>query len=378
MKKVLFIDRDGTLIAEPPVDFQVDSLEKLAFVPGAITAMSRIAGLDFELVLASNQDGLGTASFPEETFWPAHTKMLETFVGEGVHFDDQLIDPTLPADNAPTRKPGTGMFGKYLHNAEYDLSASFVIGDRATDIQLAKNLGAKGILFAAPEKGRAMLAGAGLSDRDAVLMTDRWEKIWQFLRAGERTAAVERTTKETDIRLWLDLDLDGGGASRIDTGLKFFDHMIEQIVHHAGVTIDLAVKGDLQVDEHHTVEDTGIALGEAFYAALGSKLGIARYGFSLPMDESDATVVIDFGGRIDFRWDAAFTREKVGDLPTELFPHFFKSFAEAAKCNLHITATGENEHHKIEGIFKAFARALRMAIARSGSDFSLPSSKGVL
>lgn len=375
MKKVLFIDRDGTLIVEPPTDFQVDSLEKLAFVPGAITAMSRIATLGFELVLASNQDGLGTPSFPEETFWPAHNLMLKTLEGEGVRFNEQLIDPTLPAENAPTRKPGTGMFTRYLDNPEYDLAGSFVIGDRITDIQLARNLGARGILLADPETGRQQLEKAGLSDT-AALITDRWDNIWTWLRAGERTAAIERKTNETDIRLHL--DLDGTGHSAICTGLHFFDHMLSQIVHHAGVSMVLSVQGDLEVDEHHTIEDVAIVLGEAFYAALGSKLGIERYGYSLPMDESDATVVLDFGGRIDFRWDAEFHRERVGDVPTEMFKHFFKSFAEAARCNLHITARGENEHHKIEGIFKAFARAIRMAIARNSLRFELPSSKGIL
>lgn len=375
MKKVLFIDRDGTLIAEPPVDFQVDSLEKLAFVPGAITAMSRIATLGFELVLASNQDGLGTPSFPEETFWPAHNLMLNTLAGEGVRFDAQLIDPTLPAEGALTRKPGTGMFTQYLDNPEYDLAGSYVIGDRITDIQLARNLGARGILLTEPETGRQQLEEAGLSDT-AALITDNWDKIWQLLRAGERTASIERKTRETDIRLRL--DLDGGGPSAIDTGLKFFDHMLWQIVHHAGVGMTLTVAGDLEVDEHHTIEDVAIVLGEAFYQALGSKLGIERYGYSLPMDESDATVGLDFGGRIDFRWDAEFHREKVGDVPTEMFKHFFKSFAEAARCNLHIAATGENEHHKIEGIFKAFSRAVRMAVSRNSLRFELPSSKGVL
>ncbi len=375
MKKVLFIDRDGTLIVEPPVDFQVDSLEKLAFVPGAITAMSRIATLGFELVLASNQDGLGTASFPEETFWPAHNLMLKTLEGEGVHFDAQLIDPTLPSEGAPTRKPGTGMFTRYLNNPDYDLKASYVIGDRLTDLQLARNLGAQGILLADPETGRRQVAEAGLEETVA-LITDRWDRIWQLLRAGERTACIERKTGETDIRLWL--DLDGSGTSSIDSGLKFFDHMLSQIVHHAGVSLKLQAKGDLEVDEHHTIEDVAIVLGEAFYTALGSKLGIERYGFSLPMDESDASVVLDFGGRIDFRWEVEFHRERIGDVPTEMFSHFFKSFAEAARCNLHIKATGQNEHHKIEGVFKAFSRAIRQAISRNSQRFELPSSKGVL
>ena len=374
MKKVLFIDRDGTLIEEPPVDYQVDSLEKLAFVPKAITAMNRIASLDYELVMATNQDGLGTDSFPEETFWPAHNLMLKTLEGEGVRFDDILIDRSMPADNAPTRKPRTGMFGKYL-NGEYDMANSFVIGDRPTDIELARNLGAKGILLQPTESGRALLAEQGLLD-SCVLITDDWDRIWQFLRAGARTAEIHRKTRETDIRVAI--DLDGSGESHVDTGLKFFDHMLEQIIHHAGVSLIVEAKGDLEVDEHHTIEDTAIVLGEAVFRALGSKLGIERYGYCLPMDECKAIVLLDFGGRIDFQWNVEFHRERVGDVPTEMFRHFFKSFAEAAHCNLHIAANGENEHHKIEGIFKAFSRALRMAIARNSFKFELPSSKGVL
>ena len=374
MKKVLFIDRDGTLIEEPPVDYQVDSLEKLAFVPKAITAMNRIASLDYELVMATNQDGLGTDSFPEETFWPAHNLMLKTLEGEGVRFDDILIDRSMPADNAPTRKPRTGMFGKYL-NGEYDMANSFVIGDRPTDIELARNLGAKGILLQPTESGRALLAEQGLLD-SCVLITDDWDRIWQFLRAGARTAEIHRKTRETDIRVAI--DLDGSGESHVDTGLKFFDHMLEQIVHHAGVSLVVEAKGDLEVDEHHTIEDTAIGLGEAVFRALGSKLGIERYGYCLPMDECKAIVLLDFGGRIDFQWNVEFHRERVGDVPTEMFRHFFKSFAEAAHCNLHIAANGENEHHKIEGVFKAFSRALRMAIARNSFKFELPSSKGVL
>lgn len=374
MKKVLFIDRDGTLIEEPPVDYQVDSLEKLAFVPKAITSMNRIASLDYELVMATNQDGLGTDSFPEETFWPAHNLMLKTLEGEGVRFDDILLDRSMPADNAPTRKPRTGMFGKYL-NGEYDMANSFVIGDRPTDIELARNLGAKGILLQPTESGRALLAEQGLLD-SCVLITDDWDRIWQFLRAGARTAEIHRKTRETDIRVAI--DLDGSGESHVDTGLKFFDHMLEQIVHHAGVSLVIEAKGDLEVDEHHTIEDTAIVLGEAVFRALGSKLGIERYGYCLPMDECKAVVLLDFGGRIDFQWDVEFHRERVGDVPTEMFRHFFKSFAEAAHCNLHIAANGENEHHKIEGVFKAFSRALRMAIARNSFKFELPSSKGVL
>lgn len=374
MKKVLFIDRDGTLIEEPPVDYQVDSLEKLAFVPKAITAMNRIASLDYELVMATNQDGLGTDSFPEETFWPAHNLMLKTLEGEGVRFDDILIDRSMPADNVPTRKPRTGMFGKYL-NGEYDMANSFVIGDRPTDIELARNLRAKGILLQPTESGRALLAEQGLLD-SCVLITDDWDRIWQFLRAGARTAEIHRKTRETDIRVAI--DLDGSGESHVDTGLKFFDHMLEQIVHHAGVSLVVEAKGDLEVDEHHTIEDTAIVLGEAVFRALGSKLGIERYGYCLPMDECKAIVLLDFGGRIDFQWNVEFHRERVGDVPTEMFRHFFKSFAEAAHCNLHIAANGENEHHKIEGVFKAFSRALRMAIARNSFKFELPSSKGVL
>ncbi|MDD3107754.1 MAG: bifunctional histidinol-phosphatase/imidazoleglycerol-phosphate dehydratase HisB [Alistipes sp.] len=374
MKKVLFIDRDGTLIVEPPVDFQVDALEKLAFVPGAITAMSRIATLDYALVMATNQDGLGTASFPESDFWPAHQWMLRTLEGEGVRFDDFLIDRTLPAEQAPTRKPRTGMFGKYL-DGSYDLAHSWVIGDRITDVELAYNLGARAILLQPVEAGRRMVAEAGL-EACCALITDDWNRVWQFLRAGERCAEIVRNTRETSIRVAI--DLDGSGASHIDTGLKFFDHMLDQIVHHAGVSLVVEVHGDLEVDEHHTIEDTAIVLGEAIYEALGSKLGIERYGYFLPMDECRASALIDFGGRIDFDWRVEFHRERVGDVPTEMFRHFFKSFADAARCNLHLSGEGENEHHKIEGVFKAFSRAIRMAIARNSFKFELPSSKGVL
>ena len=373
-QRILVVDRDGTMIVEPPIDFQVDSFEKLRFMPGAITALSRIATLDFQLVMATNQDGLGTASFPEANFWPEQQLMLDTLTGEGVHFDDILIDRSLPEQNAPTRKPRTGMFGRYTHG-DYDLAHSFVIGDRTTDVELAKNLGARAILLQPTEAGRRAVAEAGL-EGVCTLITDSWDRIWQFLRAGERRAEIVRQTSETSIRVAV--DLDGSDPSHIDTGLKFFDHMLDQIVHHAGVSLTIEVKGDLEVDEHHTIEDTAITLGEAFYQALGSKLGIERYGFSLPMDECRATVLLDFGGRIDFDWDVEFFRERVGDVPTEMFRHFFKSFADAARCNLHIVACGENEHHKIEGVFKAFARAVRMAIARNSFKFELPSSKGVL
>ncbi len=374
MKKVLIIDRDGTLIVEPPIDYQIDSLEKLEFVPGAITAMSHIAQLDFELVMASNQDGLGTASFPEPTFHPAHNKMLTTLRGEGVEFDDILIDRSFPEENSPCRKPRTGMFGKYM-SGEYDLASSYVIGDRLTDVQLAKNLGAKAIYIADRKVGVAQIAEAGLSNICA-LVTTEWNEIYTFLRLGERRVQIERNTSETKISLLL--DLDGGLPSKIESGLKFFDHMLDQIVHHAGVSLSLAVDGDLQVDEHHTIEDVAIVLGEAIRRALGSKRGIGRYGFALPMDECRAMALIDFGGRIDFDWQVTFKREMIGDTPTEMFSHFFKSFASAANCNLHLSAVGENEHHKIEGVFKAFARALRAAISRQGFGFELPSSKGIL
>ena len=374
MKRALFIDRDGTIIVEPSVDYQVDSLEKLEFVPGAITALASIARLDFELVLATNQDGLGTECFPEETFWPAHNKMLGTLAGEGIHFADQLIDRTFERDAAPTRKPGTALFGKYLQGA-YDLAASYVIGDRLTDVLLARNLGARAILLQPREEGKAQLAEAGLTEVCA-LVTDRWSEVAAFLRAENRTATVSRSTRET--RITVSIDLDGRAPSQISTGIGFFDHMLEQIVHHAGVSLTVEAHGDLQVDEHHTVEDVAIVLGEAIFRALGSKRGIERYGYALPMDECRALVLLDFGGRIDFEWDAEFRREKVGDMPTEMFRHFFKSLAESARCNLHISARGENEHHKIEGIFKAFARAMRMAIARNVFSYELPSSKGVL
>ena len=373
-KRALFVDRDGTIIVEPPVDYQVDSLEKLEFVAGAISGLKSVAELDYELVLASNQDGLGTESFPEETFWPAHTKMMRTLAGEGVFFDDQLIDPSLPQDNAPTRKPRTGMFGKYLSD-EYDLAASYVIGDRLTDVELAYNLGAKAILLQPREEGAKMLEGKHFA-ATCVLCTQRWAEVAEFLRQTERRAVIERKTSETDIRI--DLDLDGCGESRIDTGLKFFDHMLWQIPHHSGVSLVAECRGDLEVDEHHTVEDVAIALGEAVLQALGSKRGIDRYGFVLPMDECRAMVLIDFGGRADFAWDVEFTRERVGDVPTEMFKHFFKSRCVAMRCNLHIEARGENNHHLIEGVFKAFARALKMAIRRDVFSYKLPSSKGVL
>ena len=374
MKKALFVDRDGTIIVEPPVDYQVDSLEKLEFVPGAIFALRSIEELDFELVMATNQDGLGTSSFPEDTFHPAHNKMLKTLAGEGVVFADQLIDRSFPEDNAPTRKPRTGMFGKYL-SGEYDLANSYVVGDRLTDVELAWNLGANAILLQPQEVGEQMLQGKEYA-ACCVLVSDNWWDVAELLRRTERRAEVVRSTRETDIRIAL--DLDGVGESKIDTGLKFFDHMLDQIPHHSGISLEVSCKGDLEVDEHHTMEDVAIALGEAIRTALGSKRGIDRYGFVLPMDECQAMVLLDFGGRADFVWSVPFTRERVGDVPTEMFKHFFKSMCVAMQCNLHIEAKGENNHHLIEGVFKAFARALKMAIRRDVFSYELPSSKGVL
>ena len=375
MKKALFIDRDGTIIAEP-ADEQIDSLEKLTFVPGAISGLKTLTGLGFDLVLATNQDGLGTDSFPENTFWPAHEKMLATLGGEGVAFDDQLIDRTFEADNAPTRKPRTGMFGNYL-GGEYDLAASYVIGDRVTDILLARNLGARGILLSPAAEGAQMLAKAGVADACA-LVTDSWAEIADFIRRGERRVEIRRETRETQITVRLDLDGRGDFNGQISTGLRFLDHMLAQIAHHGGVALAVDAQGDLDIDEHHTMEDVAITLGEAIDRALGSKAGIARYGFALPMDDCRALVLLDFGGRIDFEWDAEFRRERVGDVPTEMFRHFFHALCSAARCNLQISARGENDHHKAEAIFKAFARALRMAVGRQGFGYDIPSSKGVL
>ena len=473
LKKALFIDRDGTLIVEPPVDMQVDSLAKLEFVPGAISALKVLRGLDFELVMATNQDGLGTDSFPEEDFRIPQEKMLRTLAGEGVLFDDMLIDRTFESDGAPTRKPRTGMFGRYTGGG-YDLAASYVVGDRATDILLARNLGARGILFAQETAGRRTRAEAA-ADAACVLISDSWAEIAEYIRRGERRVVVTRETRETRITVRLDLDGKGfggvsadrpaagtGGApengadtknpvdpdadngpegnragaknpadgrnndvwngnsssdgrnadnsncgdgndnsrncnSRINdsrsdgrngnnsncgdgisTGLRFLDHMLAQIAHHGGVALEVEARGDLDIDEHHTMEDVAIVLGEAIDRALGSKAGIGRYGFALPMDDCRALVLLDFGGRIDFEWDAEFRRERVGDVPTEMFRHFFHSLCCAARCNLQIAAKGDNDHHKAEAIFKAFARALRMAVARSGFGYDIPSSKGVL
>jgi imidazoleglycerol-phosphate dehydratase / histidinol-phosphatase len=374
MKKVLFIDRDGTLIKEPIDDEQVDSLEKLEFIPGVFQALALIAkNLGFELVIVSNQDGLGTPLFPEELFWPAQNKMITAFENEGIIFTDVFIDRSLPVDNAETRKPKTGMLLDFIEG-DYDLKNSYVIGDRISDIELAKNLGAMGILLS-DRITDDELDVSGFQDVCA-LRTGDWMKIYEFLMSGARAANIERKTNETSINIHL--DLDSGKKSSISTGLGFFDHMLDQIARHSGIELIIAVEGDLKVDEHHTVEDTAIALGEAFYAALGSKMGIERYGFALPMDDCMAQVLIDFGGRPWIVWQAEFQRERVGDMPTELFFHFFKSFSDASKCNLNIKAEGTNEHHKIEAIFKAFAKAIKMAIKRDVFNYELPSTKGVL
>ncbi len=368
MKKVLFIDRDGTLIVEPPEDFQVDSLEKLAFIPKCITNLHKIATeLDYELVMVTNQDGLGTESFPEATFWPAQNKMLHTLENEGVSFSKILIDKTFEKENAPTRKPKTGLLTHYLEGqqkGEYDLVNSFVIGDRLTDVELAKNLGSKAIYFSAE------------TTKDAALCTNDWAKIYEFLKYPPRRASVERNTSETKISI--DLNVDGTGQSSIDTGLGFFDHMLDQLARHGNCDLKIKVNGDLHIDEHHTIEDTALALGEAFLKALGNKKGIYRYGFLLPMDESLAQVAIDFSGRNWLVWEAEFKREKIGEMPTEMFYHFFKSFTDTARCNLNIKVDGQNEHHKIEAIFKAFAKAIRMAVSRDPQSDRIPSTKGSL
>lgn len=375
MKRALFIDRDGTLVIEPPVDYQLDSLEKLEFYPKVFRNLYFIRKqLDFEFVMVTNQDGLGTDSFPEETFWPAHNKMLKTLEGEGIRFDDILIDRSFPEENSPNRKPRTGMLGNYL-SGEYDLANSYVIGDRLTDMQLAVNLGAKGI-WLRPDDDEARQLLTENTAISPVLITDDWDRITEYLFAGERRATVRRTTRETDI--FVDVNLDGHGRTEISTGLGFFDHMLDQIGKHSGIDLTVRVKGDLEVDEHHTIEDTAIALGEALLKALGDKRGIERYGYCLPMDDCLCSVALDFGGRPWLVWDAKFHREKVGDMPTEMFLHFFKSLSDAARMNLNIKAEGTNEHHKIEGIFKALARSIKMAIRRDIYRFELPSTKGTL
>ena len=375
-KRALFIDRDGTLVEEPPVDYQLDSLEKLAFVPKVMRALYFIRKqLDFEFVMVSNQDGLGTASFPEETFWPAHNLMLKTLAGEGITFDDILIDPSLPEEQSPNRKPRLGMLGRYL-TGEYDLANSYVIGDRLTDMELAYNLGAKGIWLHPHDEEAEQALAAYAVPLQPVFISDDWDRISEFLFAGERRAEVRRITKETDILV--DWNLDGTGKTDIHTGLGFFDHMLEQIGKHSGTDLTIRVKGDLEVDEHHTIEDTALALGEALGKALGDKRGIERYGYCLPMDDCLCRVALDFGGRPWLVWEAEFHREKVGDMPTEMFLHFFKSLSDAARMNLNIHAEGTNEHHKIEGIFKALARSIKMAIRRDIYRYELPSTKGAL
>jgi len=362
MKKVLFIDRDGTIIREPD-DEQIDSFEKLEFLPAAISNLSKIASeMDFVLVMITNQDGLGTASFPEETFYPAHDKMLQILRSEGVEFNEILIDRSFPHENLPTRKPGTGLLQKYMYG-NFDLENSFVIGDRLTDLQLAKNIGCKCILIS--EK----------NNEEAALTTSSWNMIYRFLKRAPRTASIKRTTKETDVEV--SVNLDGAGEASIFTGIGFFDHMLHQIAKHAGIDLTIKVKGDLEVDEHHTVEDLAIVLGEAVLKALGSRKGTERYGFVLPMDDCLAQVAVDFGGRPWLIWNVTFKREKIGEMPAELVFHFFKSFSDTAKCNLNIKAEGENEHHKIESIFKAFAKAVRMAIQKN-EHYAIPSTKGNL
>jgi len=375
MKKVLFIDRDGTLALEP-TDYQLDALKKLIFYPEVFTYLGKIAReMDFELVMVTNQDGLGTASFPEDTFWPTHNFLLQSFKNEGIVFDNILIDRSFPADNAPTRKPRTGLLTQYLKKENYDLANSFVIGDRITDMELAKNLGCKGLFIATDEALGAEEAGEAIEDSIA-LRTTAWEEIYRFLKLDQRIVVKKRTTHETEIALTL--NLDGSGKSNINTGIAFFDHMLDQLARHGGMDITLSVKGDLEVDEHHTIEDTAIVLGEAFANALGDKLGIERYGFCLPMDDCLAQVSIDFGGRNWLVWETEFKREMIGKMPTEMFLHFFKSFSDGAKANLNIKAEGTNEHHKIEAIFKAFAKAIKVAIKRDPDKMVLPSTKGSL
>ena len=378
-QKLLFLDRDGTLILEPE-NYQVDSVEKLNFYPGIFRWLGRIVReLDYKLVMITNQDGLGTAAFPEATFWPTHEAMRRALAAEGIEFIEELIDRTYAKDNAPTRKPNPGLVRKYMDDPGVDIAGSYVVGDRLTDMQLAKNMGARGFWLANdPELGNEELSKQELQQLDdtIVLRTTDWEDIYRHLRLANRTASVQRTTKETDIRI--ELDLDGTGQTDIDTGLRFFDHMLDQLGRHSGCDLTVQVKGDLDIDEHHTIEDTAIALGEAFARAFGDKLGIERYGFYLPMDDALAAVGIDFGGRPWLVWDCTYQREKIGDMPTEMFYHFFKSFTDGARCNLNIRVEGDNEHHKIEATFKALAKSIKMAKRRDVDNMRLPSTKGVL
>ncbi|MFT6166198.1 MAG: imidazoleglycerol-phosphate dehydratase/histidinol-phosphatase [Vicingaceae bacterium] len=362
MKKVLFIDRDGTLVIEPPVDFQLDSLEKLEFYPDVFQGLAKIyKELDYELVMVTNQDGLGTESFPEDTFWPAQNKIIEAFKNEGVNFSEILIDKSFALDNAPTRKPKTGLLNQYIYG-DYDLANSYVIGDRATDMELARNL-----------KSKSIFIGSG--NKEATFNTISWNEIYSYLKALPRKGIVTRVTNETNISI--EVNLDGSGLSTISTGIGFFDHMLEQVSKHGNIDLNISVTGDLEIDEHHTIEDVALTLGEAFIKALGPKKAIERYGFLLPMDDCLAQVAIDFGGRPWLVWETEFKREMVGEMPTEMFMHFFKSFSDAAKCNLNIKAEGENEHHKIEAIFKAFAKAIKIAKTKT-ENYQVPSTKGTL
>jgi imidazoleglycerol-phosphate dehydratase/histidinol-phosphatase len=378
-KRILFIDRDGTMIMENPPTYQIDSFDKVVFYPYVFKYLGKIAvELDFELVLVSNQDGLGTSKFPEKDFYPVHNLIMNSFANESVVFSEELIDRSYPEDGLETRKPGIGMFAHYLNNPKYDIASSYVIGDRITDVQLAKNLGCKAIWI----KNNPALGANEISNKEEklnetiALTTQHWKEIYEYLALGHRTAKHERKTSETKIEI--EINLDGSGKSTIQTGLPFFDHMLDQVARHGGIDLSIHVKGDLQIDEHHTIEDTAIAMGEAFSKSLGNKMGIERYGFALPMDEAEAKVLIDFGGRNWIVWNATFSREKIGDMPVEMFFHFFKSFSDAAKCNLNIECRGTNEHHKIEAIFKAFAKAIKMSIRRDPLRNYLPSTKGVI
>ena len=378
MKKVLFIDRDGTIVLEPE-NLQLDSLNKLEFYPKAFQYLAKIANeLDYELAMVTNQDGLGTDSFPEDTFWPTQNFILKAFENEGVLFNEIFVDRSFPEDNAPTRKPRTGMLTKYLNNPEYDLENSFVLGDRLTDVELAKNLGAKAIFMNLTDGfGTNEISSKREELNDTIILqTTDWKRIYEFLKLEARSATITRKTHETDI--FINVNLDGTGKSKIDTGIAFFDHMLDQISRHGQMDLEILVKGDLEVDEHHTIEDTAIALGEVFAKALGNKLGIERYGFCLPMDDCLAQVAIDFGGRNWLVWETEFKREMVGKMPTEMFYHFFKSFSDGAKANINIKAEGTNEHHKIEAIFKAFAKAIKVAVKRDTEKMILPSTKGML
>ena len=375
MKKILFIDRDGTLINEPK-DFQVDSFEKLSFKKSVLKYLSKISEeLDFDLVMITNQDGLGTKSFPEKEFWPVQNFIINTFENEGIYFKEILIDRTFPNENANTRKPNTGLIEKYLVDKNININESFVIGDRITDLEFAQNIGCKGILINDLKTTDHLKSGSNI-DENSMFSFQDWKSIYNFLKLEFRTISFTRKTNETNIKI--SLNLDGIGNSSIDTGIKFFDHMLDQLCKHSGIDINLSVKGDLDVDEHHTIEDTAIALGKAFKKVLKDKMGIERYGFCLPMDDSLATVSLDFGGRSWLVWDVSFKREMIGKMPTEMFIHFFKSFSDESKSNLNIKAVGDNEHHKIESIFKAFAKAIKMAVKRDPDKMFLPTTKGIL